>query len=76
MSNLGDERVRHSPSYGSARATVTALTLLVLAASVAIYVRIGWWRMESACSLDDARGTIHNSVSYGWSCHPLGFRCT
>jgi hypothetical protein len=76
VNNLSDEQVRHSPSYGSTRAIVMALTLLVLAASVAIYVRIGWWRMESACSLDDARGPVAKSVSYGWSWQPLGFRCT
>ena len=43
--------------------------LLVLSVAVAGYVRVGWWRMESACSRDD-------SVSYDWSWQPLGFQCT
>ena len=41
-----------------------------------LYLRIGWWKMESACSLNNARGQIHNSVSYDWSWQPLGFQCT
>lgn len=53
--------------------TFAVLALLVMAA---LYFRVGWWRMESACSLDDVHGSVHNSVSYDWSWQPLGFQCT
>ena len=57
---------------------VAATTMAFLAVLVvsALYLRVGWWRMESACSLDDAHGSSRSSVSYGWSWQPLGFRCT
>ncbi len=50
--------------------------LLVLSVAVAGYVRVGWWRMESACSRDDSASSRHDSVSYDWSWQPLGFQCT
>lgn len=50
--------------------------LLVLSVAVAGYARVGWWRMESACSLDDAQRSRHHSVSYEWIWQPLGFQRT
>ena len=58
------------------RLVAVTVAVLVLLAATALYVRIGWMRMESACSLDNAQGAIHNSVAYGWSWQPLGFQCT
>jgi hypothetical protein len=53
-----------------------AVAVVAVLAMTALYFRVGWWRMESACSLDDARGSIHNSVSYDWSWQPIGSQCT
>lgn len=55
---------------------IVALTVLAVVAATALYLRIGWWKMESACSLDDAQGQVHRSVAYGWSWQPPGFQCT
>ena len=55
---------------------VGAVVLLATLLAVAAYLRVGWSRMESECSLSDAEGQIHGSVSYGWSWQPLGFTCT
>jgi hypothetical protein len=52
------------------------IAVLAIFAGSALYLRIGWWRMESACSLNDAHGQIHKTVAYGWSWQPLGFQCT
>jgi hypothetical protein len=77
---VSDVSVQHAR-----RATSSARVRLVVAVVVAVfvvllitvlYLRIGWWKMESACSLNNAGGHIHNSVSYDWSWHPLGFQCT
>ena len=56
--------------------TVGAVVLLATLLAVAAYLRVGWSRMESECSLSDAEGHIHRSVSYGWSWQPVGFTCT
>lgn len=53
---------------------VTAILLVLVA--TALYLSVGWSRMESACSLDEAHGQIHSSVYYGWSWQPVGFQCT
>jgi len=50
------------------------VVLLATLLAVAAYLRVGWSRMESECSLNDAEG--HRSVSYDWSWQPLGFTCT
>jgi hypothetical protein len=52
------------------------VAVLGVAAATALYFRIGWWRMKSACSLNNARGQVHKTVAYGWSWNPLGFQCT
>lgn len=69
------EHARNRRSSVPARLLVVSVAGLALLVATALYLRIGWWRMESACSLDDARAT-HTSVSFGWSWQPLGFRCT
>jgi hypothetical protein len=58
------------------RAPVRIGVAALMVVSAALYLRVGWWRMESACPLDDAHGPLHSSVAYGWSWQPLGFRCT
>jgi hypothetical protein len=54
---------------------VGAAAALLLVVAAAAYLRIGWWRMESACSVENARAPIAGAVSYGWSWQPLGFQC-
>lgn len=63
---------------GSAlRGLALAATLLAIAVLAgALWFRVGWWRMESACSLSGAGGEQHSSVSHAWTWHPLGFTCT
>ena len=72
--------VRRSPSRSSVpqrrRAVLVALLLVGVLAVTVAYLRVGWWRMESACSLEGASGSTQRSVSYGWSWQPPGFRCT
>ncbi len=76
MGDLDVRAAQASRRSAPARSVSVGLVVLVVLASVALYVRIGWWRMESACSPDRAGGTVAASVSYGWSWQPLGFRCT
>jgi hypothetical protein len=49
---------------------------VLLAVSVAVYMRVGWWRMESACNADPPGANHSRSVALGWSWRPLGFQCT
>ncbi len=57
-------------------ALVSVLALLALAA--AVYLRVGWTRMETACTADPPGGTPYpwKRVSLGYSLSPLGFQCT
>jgi len=65
---------RRARSSGRVRLVVAvAVAAFVVLVMTVLYLRIGWWKMESACY---ASGQIHNSVSYDWSWHPLGFQCT
>lgn len=48
---------------------------LVVAVSVGYY-RIGWTRMEAACSADGPGDPDWRSVEYEWSWGPPGFQCT
>lgn len=50
-----------------------AAALLVLALA---YVRVGWWRMETACTAEPPGGRPVSSVAFGWSWTPPGFICT
>jgi hypothetical protein len=76
---VSDVTIQHASRSGphvALRVLAAALVSLALLVAIALYVRVGWWRMQSACSLENARGTIHNSVTYGWSWNPIGFQCT
>ena len=56
---------------------VVTLSLVVLmVAAVVAYGWLGRLRMENACSLSNAEGEVHESVTYSWSWRPLGFTCT
>ncbi len=76
MTDLSVEHARRSRSSTSIRLVGVSAAIFLVLVATALYIRVGWSRMESACSLDDAHGQIHNSVSYGWSWQPLGFQCT
>lgn len=75
MSDVDLQHYRSSGSSAPVRGVARAVAVLALLATTATYVRVGWWRMESACSLEDAHGSAHTSVSYSWSWQPLGFQC-
>ena len=77
MSDVSIEQI-HWPrlSIPKPRVALIVTILVVIAATAALYLRVGWSRMESACVLDGPRGSVHNSVSYDWSWQPLGFQCT
>ena len=47
-----------------------------LAVALAIYVRVGGDRMETAWSANPPGGPSWHAVGYGWSWKPLGFQCT
>ncbi len=49
-------------------------TIALVVATLA-YLRVGWSRMESACTADPPRGALWSSVETGWSWTPLGFEC-
>jgi hypothetical protein len=42
---------------------VSVVAVLAALVATALYVRVGWWRMEAACSHFDADWAMHNSVS-------------
>jgi len=52
------------------------VTALVLGVLVLAYVRVGWWRMEAACTSAAPGDAAESSVELGWSWAPAGFRCT
>jgi hypothetical protein len=58
------------------RLFVVSVAVLAVLAATALYFRVGWWRMEAACSHSDSDWAMHNSVSYEWNWQPLGFQCT
>jgi hypothetical protein len=77
VSDDGVQQTRRARSSGRVRLVLAvAVGVLVVLVMTVLYLRFGWWKMESACSLNNARGQIHNSVSYDWSWQPLGFQCT
>lgn len=75
MSDVGVPKAARSRPSWLGRVVALTVALLAVLVLTALYLRIGWWRMESACYAG-ARGAIHDSVSYDWSWRPLGFRCT
>ncbi|GGD28131.1 hypothetical protein [Nocardioides daphniae] len=46
------------------------LAVTLLLAATCAYLRLGWWRMEAACTTDGAS----ESVTYAWG--RSGFTCT
>ncbi len=76
MTDVSVEQTRRTGSSNPMRLIAVAAAILLVLVATALYFRVGWSRMESACSLDDSHGQIHNSVSFGWSWQPLGFQCT
>jgi hypothetical protein len=76
VSDVSVQHARNARSSVPVRLFAVTVAVLALLVATALYFRVGWWRMESACSLDNGQGSTHNSVSYGWSWQPLGFQCT
>ena len=76
MSDVSIEHLARPRSFIPKPLVALTVTILVVSAATALYLRVGWSRMESACVLDGERGSVHNSVSYDWSWQPLGFQCT
>jgi hypothetical protein len=76
VTDVSVEQARRSRSSIPVRLIAVAAAILLVLVATALYLRVGWSRMESACSLGDSHGQIHDSVSYGWSWQPLGFHCT
>ena len=58
------------------RGVIAGVVLLALVVAVVGYVRIGWYRMESACTADRPGEAPVSSVAFEWSWSPLGFACT
>lgn len=75
MTDTSTRTVR-GPRRKKTRLVAAGAVILLLAFLVVAYMRVGWWQMESECSLGDADGAIHSSVTYDWSWEPLGFTCT
>lgn len=50
--------------------------LVVAVVLLALYVRVGWDRMEAACSADPPGAPVRATVEHGWSWTPPGFTCT
>jgi hypothetical protein len=55
-------------------AMVGAVALLAVVS--AAYFRVGWTRMEAACSTDPPGSSSSQSVEFSWSWDPAGFQCT
>jgi len=55
---------------------IAVVVVVSLVIGTALYVRVGWWRMESACSSDAPGASRPSGVSYTWSWQPVGFTCT
>ena len=45
---------------------MVSVAVLAVLVATALYFRVGWRRMEAACSHFDADWAMHNSVSYEW----------
>ncbi|SNU02662.1 hypothetical protein SAMN06298212_1484 [Ruaniaceae bacterium KH17] len=58
--------------------TVLALAAALLVILGAVYLRLGWSRMDAVCSTDAAvpPGVSGESVEFGFSMMPFGFTCT
>ena len=58
------------------RAFAMVGTLALLAVVSGAYFRVGWTRMEAACSADSPGARSWQSVEFSWSWDPTGFQCT
>lgn len=58
------------------RGVLVGVVLVALVLLVTGYVRIGWARMEGACTADRPGEAQRSSVAFGWSWWPPGFNCT
>jgi len=55
---------------------IAVVVVAALAIGTALYVRVGWSRMETACSSDASGESRVGDVSYDWTWQPVGFTCT
>lgn len=59
------QRARSRPSV-PVRLVMVSVAILAVLVATALYFRVGWWRMEAACSHFDVDWAMHNSVFYEW----------
>lgn len=65
--------VRHRPGRRFIWPLLAAVLMLVLGS---LYVRVGWWEMESECTLEQPGRPAVQNVELSWSWLPPGFTCT
>ena len=58
------------------RWVVAAAATAALVLGLALYVRVGWSRMETTCASDLPGARSHGSASYSWQWTPTGFTCS
>ena len=63
------------PHHRMRRGVSAGLVLAALLVLVVSYVRIGWDRMETACTADGPGEAEASSVQFTWSWWPPGFTC-
>ena len=63
-------------SRAGVRLVAAGATIALLLVAAAVYLRMGYSRMEASCSSSDAFGQRTTAVDYAWSWQPLGFRCS
>jgi hypothetical protein len=68
--------VSPSSHHRMRRGIFAGVVLLALLILVVGYVRLGWDRMESACTADRPGSSQTSSVAFEWSWSPPGFTCT
>lgn len=57
------------------RGVFAGVVLMALLILVVGYVRVGWDRMETACTADRPGEAQTSSVSFEWAWWPPGFTC-
>jgi len=58
------------------RAVLLVAVLGLMAVAAATYYRVGWSRMQAACSATPNDGQARRQVEFAWSWRPVGFQCT
>jgi len=58
------------------RAVLLVAVLGLMAVAAATYYRVGWSRMQAACSATPNDGQAWRQVEFAWSWRPVGFQCT